>query len=41
MDSSFMEKARLAASRVLGDIETLVEQEAHLALMPQRKETVH
>jgi hypothetical protein len=41
MDSSFMEKARLAASRALGDIETLVEQEAHLALMPQKKETVH
>jgi hypothetical protein len=41
MDSSFMEKARLAASRALGEIETLVEQEAHLALMPQKNETVH
>jgi hypothetical protein len=41
MDSSFMEKARLAASRALGDIETLVEQEAHLALMPQKNPVIH
>jgi hypothetical protein len=41
MDSSFMEKARLAASRALGEIETLVEQEAHMAILPQKNERVH
>ena len=41
MDSSFMENARLAASRALAEIETLVAQEAHLALMPQKSETIH
>ena len=41
MDSSFMEKARLAASRALGEIESLVEQEAHLALLPERGATIH
>jgi hypothetical protein len=41
MDSSFMEKARLAASRALGEIETLVGQEAHLALLSQKSQTVH
>jgi hypothetical protein len=41
MDSSFLEKARLAASRALGDIEALVEQEAHAAVTRQKSETVH
>jgi hypothetical protein len=41
MDSSFMEKARLAASRALGDIETLVELETKAALLPAKSETIH
>jgi hypothetical protein len=41
MDSSFMEKARLAASRALSDIETLVELEAQAALLPSKTETIH
>src|SRR5271156_2673726 len=41
MDSSFLEKARLAASRALGDIEALVEQEAHAAVTRQKSETVY
>jgi hypothetical protein len=41
MDSSFMEKARLAASRALSDIETLVELEAKAALRPSPSETIH
>jgi hypothetical protein len=41
MDSSFMEKARLAASRALGEIEALVELEAQAALLPPKSETVH
>ncbi len=41
MDSSFMEKARLAASRALGEIEALVELEARAALLPPKNETIH
>jgi hypothetical protein len=41
MDSSFMEKARLAASRALGDIETLVELEAKAALLPRKTPAIH